>query len=210
MHPRQREITWTAELAYAVGLIATDGCLSPDGRHIDFTSNDRDLIETFERCLGITNRIVEKRSGYTRKLSSYRIQFGNVTLYEWLVKIGLMPNKSKQLGDLAIPDEFFFHFLRGHLDGDGSIRKYLDPTYPKSLRLYTTFRSASLPHLVWIKTKIEKLLGISGFLETQPNVYRLTFSKYNSITLLNEIYPAADVPCLGRKLMIAGEFVGMR
>ena len=38
---------WSAELAYAVGLIATDGCLSKDKRHIDFTSKDKELIKTF-------------------------------------------------------------------------------------------------------------------------------------------------------------------
>ena len=37
---------WTSELAYAVGLLTTDGSLSKDGRHIDLTSKDvEQLIE---------------------------------------------------------------------------------------------------------------------------------------------------------------------
>lgn len=207
--PRQKEVIWTPELAYAVGLITTDGNLSPDGRHLTFVSNDQDLIETLKGCLGLKNKIVPKRSGYTGKMSSYKIQFGNVTLYKWLIGIGLMPNKSKKLGILVIPDEYFFHFLRGHLDGDGTIRKYQDPLYPTSTRLYMSFMSASLPHLERLDETIKKLLDISGRLRKVNGAYTLTFAKYNSVRLLDEMYPEASVPCLFRKLVIAGEFVGI-
>lgn len=209
MNVSRKEIIWTPDLAYAVGLITTDGSLSRDGRHFDFTSNDKDLIETFKQCLGLTNKIVPKKSGFTGKLSSFHVQFGDVVLYRWLTTIGLMPKKSKVLRSLAIPDKYFFYFLRGHLDGDGMIRKFPDPVYPKSIRLYTAFHSASLPHLMWINGKIKQLLNISGSSEKLKGEYRLTFSKHSSITLLNEIYPNASVPCLVRKLIIAAEFVGM-
>lgn len=201
---------WTPEVAYAVGLITTDGCLSSDGRHFDFTSNDKNLIETFKGCLGLTNRIVPKRSGYTKKLSSFRIQFGNVTLHRWLMKLGLMPNKSKRLGSLIIPDEFFFHFLRGHLDGDGTIRKFQDLVYPKSTRLSVTFMSASAPHLLWLRETMKRLLGISGSMRPIARAYRLTFSKHDSIKLLKQLYPNENVPHLVRKFVIAREFLPAR
>lgn len=51
------EIRWSNELAYAVGLIATDGNLSKDGRHIELTSKDTEQLETFKRCLKLKNRI---------------------------------------------------------------------------------------------------------------------------------------------------------
>lgn len=209
MRPKQKEIFWTSELAYVVGLITTDGCLSPDGRHFDFTSNDLDLIKTFKRCLNLSNKIAKKRSGYTNKLTSFRIQFGNITLYKWLVEIGLMPNKSKRLGSLDVPDKFFFDFLRGHLDGDGSIRKYFDPVYQKSLRLYTTFMSASLPHLLWIRKRVTNLMGIKGFLQEVRGAHKLTFSKGDSIMLLRRLYYQSSVPCLERKFKIAEEFLVM-
>ena len=206
MHPRQKEIIWTPELAYVVGLITTDGNLSPDGRHLNFTSNDRDLMETFEKCLGINNKIVRKKNG-AGQANAWSLQFGNVTLYKWLEEIGLMPNKSKRLKTLAIPNEFFFDFLRGHLDGDGSIKRYNDPIWPKSIRLYIVFLSASPIHLLWLKEKINELIGIFGFIQTGPGVYKLTYSKHNSIKLLNKIYPNFDVPCLQRKFAIAKEFL---
>lgn len=41
MKPQGKPITWSPEIAYAVGLLTTDGSLSIDGRHIDFTSKDK-------------------------------------------------------------------------------------------------------------------------------------------------------------------------
>src|SRR5688572_7752865 len=53
-HSCQRDapLCWSSELAYAIGLIATDGWLSSDGRHVGFVSADKELVETFLRCVG--------------------------------------------------------------------------------------------------------------------------------------------------------------
>lgn len=43
--PKPKKIideTWRPNLAYAIGLIATDGYLSNDGLLVDLTSNDRE------------------------------------------------------------------------------------------------------------------------------------------------------------------------
>jgi hypothetical protein len=41
------KIKWNSEISYGIGLIATDGSLSKDGRHITFTSKDQQLAELF-------------------------------------------------------------------------------------------------------------------------------------------------------------------
>lgn len=210
MYPRQKEVIWSSNLAYCIGLITTDGSLSSDGRHIDFTSNDKDLIRTFKSCLNLKNRIYRKKSGFTGKMTSYRIQFGNVTLYKWLIKIGLMPNKSKRLKSLQIPKQFFFDFLRGHLDGDGSVLKYFDPIYPNSKRLYLNFYSASLPHLIWLKEEIKTLTGLQGSLSKSVRSYRLQYSKQASIELLDKLYYTLFLPCLQRKRVLAKEYLYRR
>ena len=107
MRPNIIEIKWTPQIAYAVGLITTDGNLSSDNRHIDFTSKDIESIKTFKKCLNLKNKTGLKKDSRSNK-TYYRIQFGNVNLYRWLLKIGLTPNKTKTIGKLAIPDEFFF------------------------------------------------------------------------------------------------------
>ena len=45
------EREWTPQFAYAVGLIATDGCLVGDGKTVAFVSKDRDLVQTFKACI---------------------------------------------------------------------------------------------------------------------------------------------------------------
>ena len=193
-------------MAYAIGLITTDGNLSSDGRHFDFTSNDVDLIETFKSCLNLTNRIGRKKSTYTGKFS-HRVQFGNVFLYHKLVEIGLMPNKSKVVGVLNIPDKFFFDFLRGHLDGDGSIKRYFDPIYKNSLRLYVSFLSASEKHIQWIRNRIDFFLNMTGSIREHNRAYYLSYSKHDSIQLLKSMYYKENLPCLKRKFIIAKEFI---
>jgi len=47
------KIEWSPKFAYAIGLIATDGNLSQDGRSVNFTSKDEELAMAFKACLGI-------------------------------------------------------------------------------------------------------------------------------------------------------------
>jgi len=50
------KIQWSSNFAYAIGLLTTDGNLSKDGRHLNLTSKDKDLINIFKGCLGIKNK----------------------------------------------------------------------------------------------------------------------------------------------------------
>ncbi len=186
-------------MAYAVGLLTTDGCLSKDGRHIDFTSKDKDLIETFKDCLGLTNKIGKKTSGYTNKKSSFRVQFGDINFYKWLLKIGLTPHKSKSVGVLKIPDKVFFDFLRGCFDGDGTIFSYWDPRWHSSYMFYIQFVSASPPHLQWLEKTINRLAGVSGKINESKRAYQLVFAKKSSYILFRKMFYIEDIPFLERK-----------
>jgi hypothetical protein len=201
MKPRGKPIKWSPEIAYVVGLITTDGSLSKDGRHIDFTSKDIQLLKTFKRCLGIKNKITKKLSG-AGKLCS-RIQFGNVIFYKWLMKIGLMSHKTGRLTTLEIPNQYFFDFLRGHLDGDGSIKRYMDSVYPNSERLYIYFNSTSPKHLKWLRRRIKSLIKIKGFVKKgKKGDFSLVFAKRDSLKLLPCLYYLTNIPCLKRKYKI--------
>ena len=115
-----------ADLWYVVGLIATDGCISRDGRHVDITSADRQHLETVRRILGLKIAIGKKRNG-PRTSVSYHIQIGSRDLVRFLTAIGLTPRKSLTIGPLDVPDDAFSDFLRGAIDGDGSIRTWIHP-----------------------------------------------------------------------------------
>jgi hypothetical protein len=117
-------LPWTADRAYAVGLIATDGNLSRKGGRLTITSNDVDLLGTVRRRLDLCAPIRPHRGGYGHRC--HRLAWSDIRFYNWLRDIGLTPAKSLTLGPLAIPDNYFADFLRGCIDGDGSVLVYTD------------------------------------------------------------------------------------
>ncbi|HSX19268.1 MAG TPA: LAGLIDADG family homing endonuclease [Candidatus Saccharimonadales bacterium] len=190
---------WSADLAYVVGLIASDGCLSKDGRHIDFTSKDLDQVETFARILNLKNKIALKSRGHSSEKIYYHIQFGNVKFYKFLLQIGLTPHKSKTISTLKIPNKYFVDFLRGCFDGDGHTYSYWDPRWRSSFMLYFGLTSASNEFLKWIKERIKKLYDINGQIGTTNRAYKLIYAKGASINLIDKIYYKDGLPYLLRK-----------
>lgn len=210
-----RDVTWSRELAYVVGLIATDGCLTR-GRTIDLTSKDRGQIETFLRLLGRANTISEViRTNPPRRV--YRVQVGDVTFFRWLEGIGITPRKSLTLGAVAVPDAYAMDLVRGLLDGDGSVMTYLYEV-PGGTRPYemlsTTFCSASRTHLDWLTALIARHVGVSGSISTkQPisqrhhEVHRLKYSKAASGVLLARLYSDSAHMRLDRKWRVWHDYV---
>lgn len=197
---RRKIILWCGDVAYAVGLLVTDGCLSSDGRHIDLTSKDIEQLENFKKCLGLHAPISYKVSGYTGKKIT-RVQFSDVVLYRFLLDIGLTPAKTKSLGKINIPDAFFFDFLRGHHDGDGSFYSYWDPRWKSSFMFYTTFTSSSKEHLIWLQRKIKKLSNVEGTINGAKNrsCYQLRYAKKDSLKILHRMYHKGNIKFLSRK-----------
>ena len=213
---------WSADLAYAIGLITTDGNMSPDGRHITLTSTDTPLLTTFLKCLQNSAKITRNPiGGFPNSRPAYRTQFSDVKFYRSLLKIGLTPNKSLTIGQININNKYFKDFLRGHLDGDGSViyykDEYLTHINKKYVydRLFLYFISSSKKHLVWLRNEIFKLICMKGSLNVKINktrivihpTYVLKFSTKEAKILLNWIYYKPDLPCLDRKYKIAKPFL---
>lgn len=208
---RREPLVWSRDLAYALGLAATDGCLINTGRHVAFVSNDRELVETFLACTGRPGTKVRQQG------SACRVQFGDVELYRWFEDSGLTQRKSLTLGGLKFPDGLLFDVARGLLDGDGSIAHYVHRPvlrdYPRYLyrRLSVLFHSASLNHLEWLQEKLRAALSIRGAIlspaRSTPNkLYVLKYGKYASITLLTKLYEDPTSPRLVRKWTIWEDF----
>ena len=201
LKPREKvKRAWSSELSYAIGLIATDGCLSSDGRHFDFTSKDVDLIKILLKCLGIKNKICRKISGFSKRYCA-RVQFGDVVFYNFLLEIGLTPAKSKTMGGIRIPKRYFFDFLRGLFDGDGSFYSYYDPRWKSSFMFYTVFVSASRKHINWLRKKLAQNLKIKGHItyNGHKSVLQLKYAKKESLKIIKKMYYNDEVACLKRK-----------
>lgn len=192
---------WSDDLAYAIGLIASDGNLSGDGRHIIFTSKDYDLAESFKQALGLTVTIGKKSSGRSKEKKYYAVQFGDKIFYNFLIEIGITPRKSKTINEIKIPKKYFFHFLRGAFDGDGSFYSYWDKRWKNSFMYYFTIVSASINYIDWLRLQIKALAGVTGHITKSGNgsTYQLKYAKNESLVIIRKIYPNSQVRCLLRK-----------
>ena len=200
---------WTPKLAYAIGLIATDGCLARYSTLIDLTSNDREQLENFIGCLGIPLRITRKSAGSGR--TSLRVQFKNVLFYNFLLSVGLTPAKSKTIGAIKVLPKYFWDFLRGVYDGDGCSHSYWDPRWRSSYMFYTIFASASRTFVDWLQTEIYKRTGAMGHITcgTPGKVlYQLKYAKKDSLLVLRGMYYEKHVTSLSRKRLKVERILG--
>jgi AraC-like DNA-binding protein len=195
--------SWTPELAYAVGLLAADGCLAKDRAEVEFVSSETELIKLFCRALqlnDVRSTVAQRRSGGA---PWYRIRLNDGGLRRFLEETGLTPAKSRTLGELQLPDEVFRDFLRGALDGDGSwyISQHWNGRY-RYLRVELC--SASLCFVEWIRGKIEQLADLRGNLHEnrRGHAYNLLYIGRKALALGDWIYYASDLLALPRKRLI--------
>ena len=89
---------WSCDLAYVIGIIATDGNLSSDGRHINITSKDYEMIIRIKKLLKLKSKVGRKARGGSKGKRYFYLQFGDVCFYDFLVieeiKSGIFFNSS--------------------------------------------------------------------------------------------------------------------
>lgn len=174
--------------------MASDGSLSPDGRHLVFVSRDQEQLENMSRCLNLNV-----------KINNDRVQWGDVRLYKFLLSIGFTPRKSLTLGAIAVPDAYFFDFLRGSFDGDGCFYSYFDLRWRSSFMFYLNFTSASPAHIQWLQDVLKRLVQVKGHVSRVPlrkdrhGCETLRFAKKEALVVLNQMYARSSSPCLSRK-----------
>lgn len=192
---------WTPNLAYAIGLLATDGCMARHSHLIDLTSKDDEQLNNFSKCLGLKLFIGKKHNGHGQVSS--RVQFKNVIFYNFLLSIGLTPAKSKTIGRLKIPQKYFFDFLRGVFDGDGSTYSYWDKRWKSSFMYYLTFVSASKLFIDWIRSEINESVACVGHItkDGKGSTYQLKYAKREAQIIIRKMYCSKKSIYLSRKYL---------
>ncbi|MDP2837896.1 MAG: LAGLIDADG family homing endonuclease [Candidatus Moranbacteria bacterium] len=201
---------WSPSLAYIIGIIATDGNLSSDQRHITITSKDEDILILIRDSLKLTSKVGKKSRGASQEKKYSVLQIGDKNFYNFLLSIGLTPNKSKTIGKLLVPQQYFSHFLRGCIDGDGSIGSVSHPE-SKHQQLRIRLYSASALFLLWIKKELDQQLSLpGGWIYTSPDksLGALSYGKADSTKILHFIYKNKGILYLKRKLDTAAVFMG--
>lgn len=190
----------TAEKAYILGFIATDGNIheSKSNAHvlsIQLSSKDKEILEKIKdkfEYSGPLSDTCRVTNGIERSYTALRI--ASEDLCKGLKRVGITTRKTHSIGPLKIPTELMGHFLRGAYDGDGSI-------VIKSNKASLLLPSASKDFLVWIQQSIESILP----LRTQVNIYkdknhfRLDYGSFPHVkgnavsTILDYLYKDATI-----------------
>jgi hypothetical protein len=167
---------WTEESAYVLGYVYTDGNIQCDPIAsrwgLTITANERDVdhLEGIRQLLQITKPLL-----YAPKTRSYRMMIASRVLAEKLVRIGVVPRKSLIVEFPQVPRTYLRHFIRGVVDGDGSV-SYIDrPRSPYfAIRIY----SGSQRFLFGAEAAIVAQTGISArvYLVHPGNAYVLDYT----------------------------------
>lgn len=212
MHRKAKVRTnWDSNLAYVIGVITSDGNLSPDYRHIVITSKDIEMIDNCKLCLGIDNTIGTKSRGGSKVQKYFVLQFGDINFYNFLLSIGLSPKKSLILKDLKIPPTFYSDFLRGCIDGDGNISI---TSHPESQHKQIKVRlcSGSKQFLKWIHTQNKKYFKVKGgsiSASKKSSAHTLLYGKADGKLLLEKLYYSESI-ALPRKKLLADIVLGKK
>jgi intein/homing endonuclease len=112
------------EKAYFLGLIVSDGCIyskNNKSQMVTITLQDCDkyILERFVKCIKSNKNITSDGRGCSE------IQILSDTIVDDLRKYGLFENKSLcTVFPKNLPKDLYRHFIRGLIDGDGSISFY--------------------------------------------------------------------------------------
>lgn len=188
-------------MAYVLGYWWADGCMriksSTGGHEIEIASNDRDHLETMAQAIG--------DKYWTRKVSlvstCYAITFCSKEMYQDLLALGGTSHKSRTIGFPNVPAELLPHFVRGVIDGDGTLSWNGDRPI---LQIY----SGSPQFLADMVAAIERSTGIPV-----PNVvanrenFNVKWSTTRVKCLVGWLYFDNKGLALDRKLAIAERFL---
>ena len=136
-----------------------------------------------------------------KKSITHRVQFGDVNFIKFLASIGIGPTKSKTINKISVPDPYFFDFLRGCFDGDGSIHSYWDSRWKSSFMFYTSFASASRNYIDWIRSQIFLRRQVKGHVTKARtgSTFQLKYAKRDSCIVIQKMYYSKNLTYLNRK-----------
>lgn len=188
--------SWSSEMAYVLGLIITDGCITDQGT-ISLSMNDREILEKVKFIMGSEHPITA--SQHQPKLFNFR--FAREGMVNNLAELGIGPRKSLTVNFPSIPDAFMSDFIRGVFDGDGSVFfNSRNNAYP----LIAKFCSGSKDFIAGLEINLQKLgLPKRNIYEQKTKngiYYMIKYSHRDSQNLFNILYKNhPNTPFMERK-----------
>jgi len=177
--------TWSAEMAYVLGFIITDGCISGSTAYI--YQKDRQILERINGAMSSNYPIHERKNGASYLHS---INISRKSVVEDLKALGVSENKSLITGFPDVPAEFMSHFIRGVFDGDGWIQ---DRGYVANVTSGSFLFATQLQHAL-------EHFGVNAYIKKNSGAYRIWVSGKEGIKRLSRwLYADSGVLFMPRK-----------
>lgn len=200
---------------YLLGAFITDGCVYKNGKTTyacQLSSCDRDWLEDIAKLIG-TNLNIHQ---FTENYFGLRITRNEIA--QWFINHGCTPRKTYDITLPMIPDKYFADFMRGCIDGDGSLGTYVSNG---NTQRRCVLISASEIFLQNIQEKLfEKQIQTTitnrgkqnstlndKKINATVNSYSLNASSTNCFKLLKLIYYPKHSISLERKKLLAEEII---
>lgn len=176
---------WSNEMAYVLGFIYTDGCVS--GNALTISQNERYILENINETMSSNCAIYERYNG---KNPIHTLYISRKEIVEDLRKLGVVEGKSRIITFPEISDEYLPHFIRGVIDGDGWVQD-------RGYTMNVTNASESFSYTLY---NVFKERGFNARITQQENAYRVWVSgKQDVIKLADWIYEDCGDLYLRRK-----------
>lgn len=169
------------ESAWLIGLIASDGYISNNGRFVSFHMKDDHLLNQVKEITKFNGKIYLTKAG-TRLMNIYSLK--------WVLALDRLGIKNKKSLSLRLPnieEAVFFDFLRGYFDGDGSFWNISKP-----LRTDKTLRAQIIGSNCFISELNTYLFTHYGFpirnIYPAGNAAKILYAHYDSLMLGENMY----------------------
>lgn len=212
---------------YLLGAFITDGCVSDCKTYkvATISSKDEEWLQTIRDIICPDKPVHNRNDG-----KIYVLQVNNTLICDWLIAHDCVPNKSRTVTFPQIPKKYLADFIRGCMDGDGSIGTY--NCFSKSngyhirrncsistgskdfaTGLSLNLNELNLKHCLSIRTKDalnKRKLGakINGKkIKANGDFYTISFSGKTAFNFLREIYFPNHKISMLRKNNLAQEII---
>ena len=189
---------WTPESAYVFGFWFADGSMTQPGKGycVSFVTKDLEHLRLLQQVMQAEQKI------YARPDGCYTLAIGSKQMWHDLLRLGGAPAKSLVAPMPDVPQTFRRHFIRGYVDGDGSL--YWDTTRRRTPRINIVGGLAFLEKLARVIHE-ETDVGIARIRTHKSKTPFLAYSGIKAQVLAKWLYVPGEL-MLERKGMLAHAF----
>lgn len=192
------------ESHYFIGWIASDGYIDQKNNRVKLEICDKDVLDNFKRILNYSGEIKKSIKRKAHHKQAYRLNITNVKMTNDFVDIGIKQAKSKTIEMPKINKEHYYHFLRGLIEGDGSVicSKHYNKRKNKCRNRFFIFFNSASKKLVDSITELTEIKPTSTIIlknEGYDDAYRLVWTEEKALALCELIYKDSENLRLDRK-----------